>query len=209
MWRSTCSASRPASTLGRRALALVDEHEVEVARDVELARAELAHADHGEGQIARRSGASLVAASSGLAHDAHGHGRQRLAGRARRELTTGRASDRVDEVAGGVGLAAEQGVAQAPDARGVGDQQVGRERARRGDVGEAAGGDGIVREQVGHGAILAVGKPPHRVGDALQPKRARRRAWARAPSAGAMTGNRFASTLPMRREGSTSRPSTS
>ena len=100
--------------LGVGALALVHEHQVEIARDVELTGAELAHADHRERKVVVP--ARLRASASASRTTRTATAAERLAGLAGIELAAGRAGDRVDEIAGGIGLGAEQRVAQAADA---------------------------------------------------------------------------------------------
>ena len=140
------------------ALAFVDEHEVEVARDVQLLRAELAQADHGERQGRLRG-------RDGLLHHPVRHGGDRLAGLARRELAPGRAGDRLHQLRLRVdGRRAEEAAGEREDPVRLRHQHVGGERARRGEVGESPGGVRVGRERVGGSDPV-----PHGLGDPLEP----------------------------------------
>ena len=140
------------------ALALVDEQEVEVARDVELLGAELAHADDGERQVGLRGG-------DGLLHHPVGDGGDRLPGLARRELAAGRARHGLHQLRLRVdGRRAEEAAGEREDPVGLGHEDVGGEGARRGEVGESPRGERVGGERVGGRDPV-----PDGLGDPLEP----------------------------------------
>ena len=108
------------------------------------------------------------AAPKRVGDHAVGDGRDRLPGLARRELPSGRARDGFDELRLRVGgRRAEQRARQREDPLGIGDQEVGRERAGGGEVGEPPSGMRVGGERVGGGT-----RSP-RLRDPLQPDQRR------------------------------------